>query len=479
MKKLLFTLMLVLVAGLAARADVTINSSNFPDDNFRSYLLSLYPAGYITTSQINSRTLLDVRSKNISDLAGIKYFTALKSLNCNSNWLNTLDLSGMSSLDTLRCAGNVLTTLDVTGCTAMTWLQCFMNPDLASIEGLATCTAIKFFACYSCSLTNLNIVNSMKNLEQLHAYDNRMTSFRLTNMSQLETVSVGENPEMNKVTVTDCPHLRFLHCDNNPAQKALLCYNNDSLITVYMMETPAMENVYCYNCPELYNLQGIENCHELSYLDCSDCKFSYSLDLPRPNKLTQLFCYNNKLTKLDLRGFTYLENLYCENNNLNSLDLRGCSSLSNLVCCNNQLTKLNFLICNSLEFIRCDQNQIKDEGMTTLVGSLPMRSADSPGTLRVIYDNGEGNIMTAAQIAAAKAKNWTPEHYIGNLDWEEYTVIQPGDVNGDGNVNIADINAVIDLILSGTYSSSGDVNGDGSINISDINALIAIILKKG
>ena len=53
----------------------------------------------------------------------------------------------------------------------------------------------------------------------------------------------------------------------------------------------------------------------------------------------------------------------------------------------------------------------------------------------------------------------------------------PGDVNGDGNVNIADINAVIDMILSGRFDPVGDVNGDGAVNIGDINALIGIILK--
>jgi hypothetical protein len=53
----------------------------------------------------------------------------------------------------------------------------------------------------------------------------------------------------------------------------------------------------------------------------------------------------------------------------------------------------------------------------------------------------------------------------------------PGDVNGDGSVNISDVNEVIDLILGGRYSERADVNGDGSVNISDINSLIAIILK--
>ena len=52
-----------------------------------------------------------------------------------------------------------------------------------------------------------------------------------------------------------------------------------------------------------------------------------------------------------------------------------------------------------------------------------------------------------------------------------------GDVNGDGEVNIADINAVIDLILAGKTSTTADVNSDGEVNIADINALIDLILQ--
>ena len=52
-----------------------------------------------------------------------------------------------------------------------------------------------------------------------------------------------------------------------------------------------------------------------------------------------------------------------------------------------------------------------------------------------------------------------------------------GDVNGDGEVNIADVNAVIDMILSGTYLTQGDVNADGETNIADVSTLIDLILK--
>ena len=53
-----------------------------------------------------------------------------------------------------------------------------------------------------------------------------------------------------------------------------------------------------------------------------------------------------------------------------------------------------------------------------------------------------------------------------------------GDVNGDGDVNIADINKLISIILGGEDDTEGrsDVNGDGDVNIGDINAVIAIIL---
>ena len=52
----------------------------------------------------------------------------------------------------------------------------------------------------------------------------------------------------------------------------------------------------------------------------------------------------------------------------------------------------------------------------------------------------------------------------------------PADVNGDGEVNIADVNAEIDAVLGGNTNSVFDVNGDGEVGISDINAIIDAVL---
>jgi len=53
----------------------------------------------------------------------------------------------------------------------------------------------------------------------------------------------------------------------------------------------------------------------------------------------------------------------------------------------------------------------------------------------------------------------------------------PGDVNGDGEVGLADVNFLIDLILNSQVIPAADVNGDKEVNVADVNTLIALILQ--
>lgn len=53
-----------------------------------------------------------------------------------------------------------------------------------------------------------------------------------------------------------------------------------------------------------------------------------------------------------------------------------------------------------------------------------------------------------------------------------------GDVTGDGEVDIADVNAVINVMLGKAATVGGDVTGDGVIDVADINAIINIMLGK-
>ena len=54
----------------------------------------------------------------------------------------------------------------------------------------------------------------------------------------------------------------------------------------------------------------------------------------------------------------------------------------------------------------------------------------------------------------------------------------PGDVNGDGSVTIADVTALIDLLLGGNIinNDAADVNGDAAVSIKDVTDLIDMLL---
>lgn len=75
------------------------------------------------------------------------------------------------------------------------------------------------------------------------------------------------------------------------------------------------------------------------------------------------------------------------------------------------------------------------------------------------------------------------EDYQKALQWRNFmfdTGWLKGDVNGDGEVNVADINAIVSIILGQPADDDtlmrADVNGDGEINIADINMVVDIIL---
>ena len=123
--------------------------------------------------------------------------------------------------------------------------------------------------------------------------------------------------------------------------------------------------------------------------------------------------------------------------------------------------------------------------MDALINGLP-KNLTNDKQLFVVIDNSyndEGNVCTTAQVAAAKAKGWTPYYHYGTMG-DEYKGsddhhITKGDVNGDNQVSGTDLVALSNIVLGRKEKSeSADVNGDGSVNGTDIVALSNIILGR-
>ena len=99
--------------------------------------------------------------------------------------------------------------------------------------------------------------------------------------------------------------------------------------------------------------------------------------------------------------------------------------------------------------------------------------AFSTSGLTITYDDFAHAIVTNDETSATID--------LANMDYMCFGEVEAslkGDVNNDGEVNIADINAVIDIILTGDTNARADVNGDSEVNIADVNTLIDIILAK-
>lgn len=320
MKKLFLSLLSLLVT-VSINADVEINSSNFPDENFRSWLLSQdYGAdGILTEEEIAGVTKIDANMKSIQSLKGIEFFTALTTLECYNNQLTSLDVSKNAALTYIRFGGNKLTSLDVSKNTA----------------------------------------------------------------------------------------LRTLLCDDNPL--TALDLSNNTLLTRLDCGSPNLKTLNISGCKALYelNLSGTQ---------------LTSLDLSGKTNLKVLRCGSNQLKTLNVSGCTSLRDFSCDGNQLTTLNVSGCTGVKELYCSNNQLTSIDATGCTKLRELHIQCNKIQGQAMDDFIASLPTTSGR---TMFVINNENEGNVMTTAQAAAAKAKGWTPYYYENG--WQEYTGSEPAE----------------------------------------------------
>ena len=93
-------------------------------------------------------------------------------------------------------------------------------------------------------------------------------------------------------------------------------------------------------------------------IDCSYMNISNLTGIEAFVSLTNLLCYTNALTSLDVSSCTALTYLVCSGNQLTSLDASGCTALTYLSCNGNQLTSLDVSTCTALTILNCQNTQL-------------------------------------------------------------------------------------------------------------------------
>lgn len=86
---------------------IALDTTNFPDKNFRDYLASNFDMdGDNYLSQEEVETITDISVMGISDLTGIKLLTSLSELWVSNSSLNKIDIRGMKSITYVNYASN-------------------------------------------------------------------------------------------------------------------------------------------------------------------------------------------------------------------------------------------------------------------------------------------------------------------------------------------------------------------------------------
>ena len=390
----LAALLFIFVAGV--RADVAINETTFPDDNFRNWVLGQeYGAdGILTDEEIAGVKNINVSNKEIKDLTGIGFFTALTYLDCSYNeqltfldvsgctaltqlWceynqLTELDVSKNTALDYLACRGNQLTELDVSKNAALTQLICSSN-ELTSLV-VSGCTALKVLWCDDNQLTSIDL-SDCRALTELLCYGNKIRGDGMTdlvnNLPDRETASeegslkvyYSETPTGNSMTpgqveVATSKNWSVLRCDAD----GWIAYEGDAVS--YGLEisetTFPDDNFRNWVLGQEYGADGILTDEEIAgvkNINVSNKEIKDLTGIGFFTALEKLYCYINELTELDVSNNTALYDLRCGRNELTSLNVSGCTSLETLDCTQNQLTSLDISDNTALEYLNCSYNK--------------------------------------------------------------------------------------------------------------------------
>ena len=239
--------------GIAVQsAGVAIDDTNFPDANFRT-IVEHYDTNKdssLSDTEIAAVEEIDCYDKGISNLKGIEYFTALRSLSCGRNQLTALDVSKNTALTYLHCSYNQLTSLDVSKNTALTKLYCYNN-QLTSLD-VSKNTALTYLDCWGNSLTKLDVSKNTA-LTYLDCGYNQLTALDVSKNTALTYLSCSYN------------QLTTLDVSKNTALTDLLCHNNQ-LTTLDVSKNTALTRLRCHN-NQLTSLD-VSNT-DMKYLYCS------------------------------------------------------------------------------------------------------------------------------------------------------------------------------------------------------------------
>lgn len=204
--------------------------------------------------------LLHVDSNQLESL--ILNDTALISVDCDYNKLESLDVSACTSLEVLNCSSNKLGVLDVSNNTMLNTLQCGDNT-ISSLN-LDINTVLTTL---NCSSNGLNSLDLSKNTLLTHVYieGNEIAEMDFSNNTVLQILQCRGN-QMISLDFTENPELIELYCEEN--KLSALSINNNPALRLLSCSYNPLTNLDISNLTDFFKQDGTCGCG--GYLDISN-----------------------------------------------------------------------------------------------------------------------------------------------------------------------------------------------------------------
>ena len=332
------------------------------------------------------------------------------------------------------------------------WCRRLKNFDLSHFNTENVTSMYDMFCWCDMGLTTLDLSNF--NTEKVRSMSSMFTYCRA-----LESLDISS---FNTTNVTDMSHM-FAYC-NKLKSLDVTHFNTENVTSIYSIFSGCSSltslDVSGFNTKKATIMSSMfSSCSGLTNLDVS------SISTESATSLESMFAYCTNLKNLDVSHFNtekvaYMNRMFQNCTSLESLDL------SNFDTKKVQQMKEMFKGCSALETIYCND----DWNTSAVTASENMFSGCTSlkGGKGTEFD---GNIVdvTYAHPDATDA----PGYFTATF--------QVGDVNKDGAITIADVTALVNIILGKTADYDqrlADVNRDNSITIADVTALVNIILGK-
>ncbi|MFR9281958.1 MAG: leucine-rich repeat domain-containing protein, partial [Peptoniphilus lacrimalis] len=228
-----------------AAYDVEITEANFPDKNFRDYVINDIFNGRLQVKdyEFDDVEEIDVRDHKIENLSGIKLFKHLKRLVCSDNQLSFLNLSKNQELKVLECGGNKLSSLNLYKNKALEVLKCGGNK-LSSLNVLYN----KELRILDCSYNQIDrlVLPDSSSLNELYCNDNKLTSLDVSKNWDIRKLNCSYN-QIEMLSLYSLMYLNVLDCSNNKIYY-LSVPKGDKLPDLdYNVENNALMDMDAYN----------------------------------------------------------------------------------------------------------------------------------------------------------------------------------------------------------------------------------------